>query len=48
MTTKPPEDERESAATERRQRWTLYLAILALAVAVGHVAYAFIRDHVVD
>ena len=32
----------------RRQRLVLYVAALALAVAVGHVVYAVIRDHVFD
>lgn len=32
----------------RRQRLILYVAALALAVAVGHVVYAVIRDHVFD
>ena len=32
----------------RRQSLILYAAALALAVAVGHVVYAVIRDHVFD
>ncbi len=32
----------------RRQRMVFYVAALALAVAVGHVVYAVIRDHVFD
>lgn len=39
-----PKSDRDQA--ERRQRRTLYIAIFALAVAIGHVVYAFFRDHV--
>ena len=35
-------------ASVRRQRLILYVAVLALAVAVGHVVYAALRDHVFD
>ncbi|GIS96051.1 MAG: hypothetical protein CM1200mP22_32880 [Dehalococcoidia bacterium] len=31
-----------------RQKWTFYIACAALAIAVGHVIYAFLRDHVFD
>ena len=49
MTTNPSDNDKEDAAgAARRQRWTLYVAVLALAIAIGHVVYAFIRDHVVD
>ena len=49
MTSNPPDDDRENpACARRRQRWTLYVAVFALAVAIGHVVYAFIRDHVAD
>ena len=34
--------------SERRQSRTLYIAVLALAIAIGHVVYAIIRDHVFD
>ena len=27
---------------------TLYVAVAALAIAVGHVVYAIFRDHVFD
>ena len=40
--------DRRLAESERRQKWTLYVAILALAIAIGHVVYAIIRDHVFD
>jgi len=49
MSTNPSDDEKkDSASSPLRQRWTLYVAVLALAIAIGHVVYAFIRDHVVD
>ena len=35
-------------ASARRQRLILYIAALALAVAVGHVVYAALRDHLFD
>ena len=34
--------------SRRRQMRTLYIACAALAIAVGHVVYAFLRDHVFD
>ena len=40
--------ERRLHDSMRRQRLVLYVAVLALAVAVGHVVYAAIRDHVFD
>ena len=49
MSTNPSDDEKkDSAGSPHRQSWTLYVAVLALAIAIGHVVYAFIRDHVVD
>ena len=30
------------------QRKTLYIAVAALALAVGHVIYAAVRDHLFD
>ena len=38
--------DRRLAESERRQKRTLYIAVLALAIAIGHVVYAIIRDHV--
>ena len=35
-------------ASARRQRLILYIAALALAVAVGYVVYAALRDHLFD
>ena len=43
MTERPPE---EYAQRGRRRVPTRYIAFLALAVAVGHVIYAILRDHV--
>ena len=49
MSTNPSDDEKkDSAGSPHRQSWTVYVAVLALAIAIGHVVYAFIRDHVVD
>ena len=55
---RPECDEADSGSNEaadcslresiRRQRLALYIAVLALSVAVGHVVYAVIRDHVFD
>ncbi len=39
---------RRLAESERREKRTLYIAVLALAIAIGHVVYAIIRDHVFD
>jgi len=48
----PPDerpDERPDGKRDRRlQMRTLYVAIAALAISVGHVVYAFLRDHVFD
>ncbi len=43
MASQPPDD--ESGKVQRR---TLYIACAALAISVGHVVYAFLRDHVFD
>ena len=40
--------DRRLAESERRQKRTLYIAVLALTIAIGHVVYAIIRDHVFD
>ena len=40
--------DRRLAESERRQKRTLYIAVLALAIAIGHVVYAIIRDHAFD
>jgi len=37
----PPDEE-----SRRLQKRTFYIACAALAIAVGHVVYAFLRDHV--
>ncbi len=39
-----PPDER----SRRLQLRTLYVAVAALVISVGHVVYAFLRDHVFD
>ncbi len=39
-----PPDER----SRKLQLRTYYIACAALAIAVGHVVYAFFRDHVFD
>ncbi len=39
-----PPDERP----RKLQLRTYYIACAALAIAVGHVVYAFFRDHVFD
>ncbi len=39
-----PSDER----SRKLQLRTFYIACAALAIAVGHVVYAFLRDHVFD
>lgn len=39
----------EGGDGESRGRWrirTRYVAFLALAIAIGHVIYAILRDHV--
>ncbi|MDE0719811.1 MAG: hypothetical protein OSB75_04545 [Dehalococcoidia bacterium] len=43
MANLPPND-----GDRKLQRRTLYLACAALAISVGHVVYAFLRDHVFD
>jgi hypothetical protein len=43
----PPEEESEGKS-RRLQMRTFYIACAALAIAVGHVVYAFFRDHVFD
>ncbi len=42
MSERPP-DEKERP---RRRIRTRHIALLALAIAVGHVIYAILRDHV--
>ena len=37
----PPDEE-----SNRLQKRTFYMASAALTIAVGHVVYAFLRDHV--
>ncbi len=44
----PPDERSGHEANRRFQMRTLYIAIAALAIAVGHVVYAFFRDHVFD
>jgi len=39
-----PPDER----SHKLQMRTFYIACAALAISVGHVVYAFFRDHVFD
>ena len=40
--------DRRLAESERCGKRTLYVAVLALAIAIGHVVYAAVRDHVFD
>jgi len=47
MADQPPEEESEGSS-RRTQMRTFYIACAALAIAVGHVVYAFFRDHVFD
>ncbi len=34
--------------SEARDRSTTVIAVLALLIALGHVVYAFVRDHVLN
>lgn len=43
MADQPPDQQ-----SRRLQLRTLYVACAALAISVGHVVYAFLRDHVFD
>ena len=49
MTGQPP-DERggEDKGSRKLQMRAFYIACAALAISVGHVVYAFLRDHVFD
>ena len=42
----PPKGERTYRRTGRRRVRTRHVAFLALAIAIGHVIYAILRDHV--
>lgn len=42
----PPQGEGANGRPGRRRIRTRHIAYLALAVAVGHVIYAILRDHV--
>ena len=42
----PPEGEGTYRRSGGRRIKTRYVAFLALAIAVGHVIYAILRDHV--
>ena len=45
----PPSDDRDDDRGSRKlQMRTFYIACAALAISVGHVVYAFLRDHVFD
>ena len=43
MAEQPPDD-----LSRKLQRRALYIACAALAISVGHVVYAFLRDHIFD
>ncbi len=42
----PPEGEGTHGPSRRWQMRTRHVAFLALAIAIGHVIYAILRDHV--
>lgn len=44
----PPDELSKQEEGRRAQSWTLYIGIAALAISVGHVAYAFLRNHIFD
>jgi hypothetical protein len=44
----PPDERSGLEQNRRRQMLTLYIAVAALAISIGHVVYAFLRDHVFD
>jgi len=44
----PPDERSDDNGGWLLQMRTLYIAIAALAISVGHVVYAFLRDHVFD
>jgi len=44
----PPEERSDHKRDRRLRMLTLYVAVAALAISVGHVVYAFLRDHVFD
>lgn len=44
----PPDEREDDSGSRKLQMRTLYIACAALAISVGHVVYAFLRDHVFD
>ena len=48
MTGQPPDERGEGKGSRKLQMPTFYIACAALAISVGHVVYAFLRDHVFD
>jgi len=44
----PPDERGDYRDSRKLQMRTFYIACAALAIAVGHVVYAFFRDHVFD
>ncbi|MDA0263672.1 MAG: hypothetical protein O3A93_00635 [Chloroflexi bacterium] len=44
----PPDQRSKHDSSRRYQIRTRYIAVAALAIAIGHVVYAFLRDHVFD
>ena len=44
----PPDERSDLKQGRRLQMRTFYISAAALAIAVGHVVYAFLRDHVFD
>ena len=48
MSNLPPDEPFGQDRNRRLQMGTLYVAVAALAISIGHVVYAFLRDHVFD
>ena len=44
----PPDKQEDDSGSPKVQMRTFYIACAALAISVGHVVYAFLRDHVFD
>jgi hypothetical protein len=44
----PPDERDDQGGSRKLQLRTIYIACAALAISVGHVVYAFFRDHVFD
>ena len=48
MPGQPPDERGDDTGSRKLQMRTFYIAGAALAISVGHVVYAFLRDHVFD